>query len=96
MNSYPPKPEQATLYYHHYGYEIPVALGAWEWSVDFGRWGRIVTFADGWHGYTFPLWNRLRRIFTITHEHRKAARRIRVCQHRKVTFRFRSTLPALS
>lgn len=51
---YPPKPEHATEYQHGYGYEVPVDMGKWEWSVTFGRWSRLVTFADGWHGYTFP------------------------------------------
>lgn len=52
--SYPPKPEGVTEYYHNYGYEVPVALGAWSWSTAFNRWGRIVTFADGWTGHTYP------------------------------------------
>ena len=53
MNAYPPKPE-AELYQHHYGYEKPVWLGDWSWSCDFNRWSRLVTFADGWHGYSYP------------------------------------------
>jgi hypothetical protein len=51
---YPPKPESATEYQHNYGYETPTALGEWQWSTTFGRWGRIVTFADGWNGFTYP------------------------------------------
>lgn len=53
-HSYPPKPESAELYQHNYGYQKPTALGEWQWSTTFGRWGRIVTFADGWNGLTWP------------------------------------------
>lgn len=53
-HSYPPKPKSAELYQHNYGHEKPVKLGEWQWSTTFGRWGRIVTFADGWHGFTYP------------------------------------------
>jgi hypothetical protein len=52
-HSYPPKPE-AELYQHRYGYEKPVELGGWQWSDTFGRWSRLVTFADGWRGYSYP------------------------------------------
>ena len=52
-NAYPEKPT-SELYQHNYGYERPTELGAWSWSVTFGRWSRLVTFSDGWHGYTFP------------------------------------------
>lgn len=51
--SYPPKPE-SELYYHNYGYEKPVELGEWCWSITFSRWGRSVKFADGWDGFTWP------------------------------------------
>jgi hypothetical protein len=53
-HSYLPKPESATEYQHSWGFEKPVNLGEWQWSTTFGRWGRIVTFADGWTGYTWP------------------------------------------
>jgi hypothetical protein len=53
MTTYPDKPK-SELYYHNYGYEKPVALGKWDWSTTFNRWGRIVTFSDGWHGFTYP------------------------------------------
>lgn len=52
--AYPDKPESAEMYQHNYGYEKPVALDNWQWSVTFGRWSRLVTFADGWRGYTYP------------------------------------------
>ena len=28
------------------GYSVPAALGKWEYSHTFGRWGRFVTFQD--------------------------------------------------
>ncbi len=52
--SYPPRPEHCELYLHNLGYEKPVTLGGWDWSTTFGRWGRIVKFADGWEGFTYP------------------------------------------
>ncbi len=54
VRGYPPKPEGATEYQHNYGYEVPVGLGEWAWSTTFGRWGRHVTFSDGWAGFTYP------------------------------------------
>ena len=53
-NAYPPKPESAELYQHGWGWQRPTALHAWSWSTTFGRWSRLVTFADGWHGYSYP------------------------------------------
>ena len=49
-----PRELAAEEYQHFYGYEKPVSLGAWSWSTTFGRWSRLVTFADGWHGYSYP------------------------------------------
>lgn len=37
-----------------YGYEKPVEIHGWQWSVTFGKWSALVTFADGWHGFTYP------------------------------------------
>lgn len=54
VQGYPEKPESATEYQAGWGYEKPVALGEWSWSTTFGRWGRIVKFACGWEGYTWP------------------------------------------
>lgn len=28
----------------------------WSYSVTFHRWGAVVTLADGWNGYTWPLY----------------------------------------
>lgn len=53
-HSYPAKPESAELYQHNRGYEKPVELGEWQWSTTFGRWSRLVTFVDGWKGFSYP------------------------------------------
>jgi hypothetical protein len=53
LAAYPPKPESAILYQHRHDWERPTVLGEWAWSVDFGRWSRLVTFKDGWHGYSY-------------------------------------------
>lgn len=37
-----------------YGFETPVAIHGWQWSTTFGQWGALVTFANGWRGYTYP------------------------------------------
>jgi len=52
--SYPPIPGDATLFQHNLGYEEPTSIEGWEWSTTFGRWSALVTFADGWHGFTYP------------------------------------------
>lgn len=39
---------------HNYGMEKPVSIHGWDWSITFGHWGALVTFADGWHGFTYP------------------------------------------
>ncbi len=36
------------------GWQEPVTLHGWNWSDTFHRWGALVTFADGWHGWTWP------------------------------------------
>jgi hypothetical protein len=45
---------ESTGFYHNYGYEVPAEIHGWEWSTTFGRWSALVTFADGWHGFTWP------------------------------------------
>jgi hypothetical protein len=35
-------------------FDRPVRIHDWEWSTSFGRWVAVCTFADGWHGVTFP------------------------------------------
>lgn len=45
---------------HNYGTERPIAIRGWAWSEAFRRWGALVTFADGWHGFTWPrTWSEL-------------------------------------
>lgn len=56
MRAYPPIPTTATLFQSSrgYGYEEPTTIHEWVWRPDFGSWGALVTFADGWHGVTAP------------------------------------------
>lgn len=53
--SYGPIPD-SELFQHQSGYrtEKPAQVHGWEWSVTFGRWRALVTFADGWRGVTWP------------------------------------------
>lgn len=52
---YPPKPKTTGRFQHkYYSYEYPVTVHKWAWSTTFGRWSALVTFADGWEGYTYP------------------------------------------
>lgn len=53
--SYPEIPDAREFYNATaYRYEAPTHVYGWQWSVTFGRWSALVTFADGWHGYTYP------------------------------------------
>jgi hypothetical protein len=36
------------------GYSVPHFVHGWQWSQTFGRWGALVTFPSGWHGFTYP------------------------------------------
>ena len=36
------------------GYEAAQEVHGWEWATTFGRWSALVTFRDGWHGFTYP------------------------------------------
>ena len=50
-----PAPAQVgDLFYHNYGYDPITSFEKWEWSFTFGCWSGLVTFADGWRGYTYP------------------------------------------
>ena len=42
----------AELFWNAYSYEAPVSIDGWCWRSDYGHWGAVVTFADGWHGVT--------------------------------------------
>lgn len=46
--------KDAELFQHNYGYEKPVEIHGFQWSTTFWRWSALVTFSDGWHGYTWP------------------------------------------
>lgn len=35
-------------------FETPVTVHGWQWSTTFGRWSALLTFANGWHGFSYP------------------------------------------
>ena len=35
-------------------YEKPKIIHGWQWSTTFGRWSALVTFSDGWYGFSYP------------------------------------------
>ncbi len=47
-------PEATEFQHAGVGRATPVQVHGWAWSNDFGRWSALVTFANGWHGYTYP------------------------------------------
>lgn len=53
INRYPDIPDSEE-FQHNYGYEKPKIVHGWEWSTTFGKWSALVTFYDGWHGFTYP------------------------------------------
>lgn len=53
--SYPPIPASADQFQTpRSGFDSPVFIHGWNWSTTYGRWTALVTFADGWHGWTSP------------------------------------------
>lgn len=56
-HSYPPIPEGCTLFQNGYGYEVPTSVEGWQWTTTFGKWSALVTFKDGWHGFTYPRYD---------------------------------------
>ena len=46
--------QDSKLFLHGYGYEKPTTIHGYEWSSTFNQWGALVTFSDGWHGFTYP------------------------------------------
>lgn len=44
----------ALLFQSPTGYEIPSKVYGWQWSVTFNRWTALVTFDNGWRGFTWP------------------------------------------
>lgn len=47
-----------------YSYEKPTAIHGWQWSTGFRRWSALVTFANGWHGFTWPEPKRIAPVTT--------------------------------
>ena len=37
-----------------YGYKVPTEVHGWQWSSTFWRWSALVTFDNGWRGFTWP------------------------------------------
>lgn len=53
VSRYPDIPD-ATEFQYRYGFQKPQTVHGWEWSTTFGRWSALVTFQNGWHGFTYP------------------------------------------
>lgn len=48
-------PEATEFQDHHgYGYVTAKTIHSWSWSNTFNRWYALVTFDDGWKGWTWP------------------------------------------
>ena len=47
-------PDQTVFQNQSYGYEKPLEVHGWQWNTTFNRWSALVTFADGWTGFTYP------------------------------------------
>lgn len=52
--SYPEIPNATEFQDTLYGYSVPEAVHGWQWSTTFNRWSALVTFNDGWCGFTWP------------------------------------------
>lgn len=53
--AYGPIPDTDLFQDHKgYGYRKAEIIHGWQWSVTFNRWSALVTFPDGWRGYTYP------------------------------------------
>lgn len=50
----PTIPTTATLFQHGWGWECPITVHRWAWSIDAGQWSALCTFNDGWEGWTYP------------------------------------------
>jgi hypothetical protein len=53
--AYGPIPEAYAFQNEVGGVEVPAIVHHWGWSTTFGRWGAVVTFKSGWHGFTWPF-----------------------------------------
>ena len=51
---YGPIPLDKELFQTDYGYAKPVSVHGWQWNTTFNKWSALVTFKDGWHGFTYP------------------------------------------
>jgi hypothetical protein len=54
-DAYGPIPEASAFQHGAGGSAIPEIVHGWQWSGTFGRWSALVTFVDGWRGFTHPL-----------------------------------------
>ena len=52
--AYGPIPEAAEFQHGSGRKATPETVHGWQWSTTFGRWTALVTFPDGWHGFTYP------------------------------------------
>ena len=43
------------LFQHGHGYEMPAWVSAWQWRGEYQRWSALVTFYDGWTGWSYPI-----------------------------------------
>jgi hypothetical protein len=53
VDRYPDIPA-ATEFWTGRDWRQPETVHGWQWSTTFGKWSALVTFADGWHGFTYP------------------------------------------
>lgn len=53
--AYGPIPDAKYFQNEKGGKEIPRIIRGWQWSIAFKRWGAVVIFNSGWHGYTWPI-----------------------------------------
>lgn len=52
--AYGPIPDAEMFQHDPGGPQRPIEVHGWDWSTTFGRWSALVTFEDGWHGFTYP------------------------------------------
>jgi len=53
--SYPPIPDATEFQNQRPPYDRePVTVHGWQWSTTFGKWSALVTFKNGWRGFTYP------------------------------------------
>ena len=57
LKAYGKIPTNAKVFQHFYSYEKPETIHGWQYSTTFGTWSALVTFKDGWRGFTYPAHN---------------------------------------